>query len=154
MKGIIRNNIKKICKDYIFIENYKDVISNPETKYVCHHRFETHFSDGSSRPQSSFLSAEELKALDMYYNRPPEELIFMTASEHQKLHGKSASRSKKISSKMTGNKNGKNGKGKVVSSEVREKISKTLKENSPLKGKPSDKKGKHWKLVDGKRRWY
>lgn len=25
---------------------------------------------------------------DIYFNRPPEELIFLTKSEHSKLHGK------------------------------------------------------------------
>lgn len=34
------------------------------------------------------LSTAELKALDMYYNRSPEELVFVTKSEHGKIHGK------------------------------------------------------------------
>ena len=32
------------------------------------------------------LTFEELIALDMYYNRPAEELIWLKHSEHSKLH--------------------------------------------------------------------
>ena len=38
-----------------------------------HHRLETHNSDGERRLVN--LTVDELKALDMYYNRPAEELI-------------------------------------------------------------------------------
>jgi hypothetical protein len=32
------------------------------------------------------ITVEELKALDMYYNRPAEELIWLRNKEHSKLH--------------------------------------------------------------------
>lgn len=54
--------------------------------WECHHRLETHFSDGTKRPRNAFLSTAELIALGMYYNRPSEELVFITKSKHMSLH--------------------------------------------------------------------
>lgn len=46
-------------------------------------------------------------------------------------------------------------KGHPVSEETKRKISDTLKAKPDLfKGRPSNKKGLHWKLVDGKRVYY
>lgn len=39
-----------------------------------------------------------------------------------------------------------------TSMEQKRKISESMKGKN--KGKPSPRKGKHWKLVDGKRAWY
>lgn len=77
--------IKEICKDFTKIENYDKAIAD-DALYVCHHRLETHFSDGTPRPKNAHISRDELQALDMYLSRPPEELIFLTLSEHSKLH--------------------------------------------------------------------
>ena len=75
----------KLCIDPAKIEGYERAISDPsDTRYHCHHRYETHTSDGIIR--SVPLSRDELKALDMYYNRPAEELIILTAREHAQLH--------------------------------------------------------------------
>ena len=43
-------------------------------------------------------------------------------------------------------------KGKHLTEEQKRKISESLKGKN--KGRPSPRKGKHWKLVDGKRVWY
>lgn len=84
--------IKRFCKDFSKIENYEKAI-NSEELWECHHRLETHFSDGTSRgTPNNFLSVKELKALDMYYNRPPEEFIFLTKSEHISIHFKGLNR--------------------------------------------------------------
>ena len=77
--------IKEKCKDFTKIENYYKAITD-DALYVCHHRLETHFSDGTPRPNNAHISEDELRTLDMYLNRPPEELIFLTLSEHSKLH--------------------------------------------------------------------
>jgi hypothetical protein len=74
---------KKCCDDVSEIEHYQEAISSPK-RWCCHHRLETHTSDGFLR--AVFLSKEELEALGMYWNRPASELIFMEWSEHQKLH--------------------------------------------------------------------
>lgn len=71
------------CKEYYLIENFDEALRSSE-KYVVHHRLETHFSDGS--PRTVAISADELKALNMYFDRPPEELIFMTVKDHNRLH--------------------------------------------------------------------
>lgn len=54
--------------------------------WCCHHRLQTWTSDGERRLVN--ISADELKSLGMYYNRPAEELIFLTSSEHSILHNK------------------------------------------------------------------
>lgn len=68
------------------IENYEFAKKDNFQGWHIHHRLETHNSDGEKRLVN--LSREELIALDMYYNRPANELIFLTASEHAKLHRK------------------------------------------------------------------
>lgn len=74
----------KICDTPELIENYDKAIADTTQTWQCHHRLETHNSDGERRLVD--ITAKELKALGMYYNRPPEELIFLTVSEHRKLH--------------------------------------------------------------------
>jgi hypothetical protein len=66
------------------IENYAMARSENFKDWSRHHRFETHNSDGEKRLVN--ITVEELKALDMYYNRPAEELIWLRNKEHSKLH--------------------------------------------------------------------
>ena len=76
-------NVSRYCNNVENIEGYKKALTGEEI-YDCHHRLETHTSDGERRTVD--LTREELKALGMYYNRPAEELIFMTHAEHTKMH--------------------------------------------------------------------
>lgn len=66
------------------IENYELAKKDNFNGWHIHHRLETHNSDGEKRLVN--LSRDELIALEIYYNRPANELIFLTASEHQKIH--------------------------------------------------------------------
>ena len=66
------------------IENYQFAKKVNFDGWDIHHRLETHNSDGEKRLVN--LSKAELIALDMYYNRPANELVFLTKSEHMKLH--------------------------------------------------------------------
>lgn len=66
------------------VENYQFAKKDNFDGWCIHHRLETHNSDGEKRLVN--LTRAELKALDMYYNRPANELVFFTASEHMKLH--------------------------------------------------------------------
>ena len=66
------------------IENYQNAKAEGFKDWVRHHRLETHNSDGVKRVVD--ITVEELIALDMYYNRPAEELIYMRNAEHTKLH--------------------------------------------------------------------
>lgn len=81
------------CTDYKNIENYEEAVNSPEM-WECHHRAETHFSDGTEYPSQVSLSKEELIALGMYYNRPASEFIFMTNFDHSQLHSKHKKRTK------------------------------------------------------------
>lgn len=82
----MKHSFEKFCKDYTNIENYEKAKADNFRGWNCHHRLQTWTSDGERRLVD--ITADELKALDMYYNRPAEELIFLTRSEHSKLHKK------------------------------------------------------------------
>lgn len=80
----IISNTKKYCsEDISLIENYDLAILSNEI-YDIHHRLETHDKNGNLLNKS--LSAKKLIQMGLYYNRPAEELIFLSHSEHQKLH--------------------------------------------------------------------
>ena len=108
----MKYNFKYYCKDYENIENYDKAKADDFKNWEVHHRLETHNSDGERREVD--ISMEELKALNMYYNRPASELIFLTIYEHSRLHMK----------------------GKHLSEETRKKI------GAASKGKPAWNKGK------------
>ena len=136
------------CRAPELIENYDKAIADTTHVWNCHHRLETHTSDGERRLVD--ISIAELIALGMYYDRPPEELIFLTKAEHQRLHnvGKSSPMKGKHHTEDTKRKMSESHKGKVLSEEQKRKIS------EKLKGKPKNRQAKHWKLVDGRRVWY
>lgn len=71
---------KQYCKDYENIENYQKAKADNFKGWHCHHRLETHTPDGERRDVD--IGYKELKALGLYYNRPAEELIFLTSREH------------------------------------------------------------------------
>ena len=68
------------------IENYQFAKKDNFDGWNIHHRLETHTSDGEKRLVN--LSKAELIALDMYYNRLANELVFLTKSEHTSLHNR------------------------------------------------------------------
>ena len=76
----MKHEFERYCKDYENIENYQKAKKDDFKGWHCHHRLETHNSDGERRLVD--INHKELKALGMYYNRPPEELIFLTIREH------------------------------------------------------------------------
>ena len=86
------------CEDLSKIENYEEAVNSP-LKWACHHRLETHNSDGERR--SVDLTGKELIALDMYYHRPADELIFLQNSEHIFLHKRNEVRSEEYRRKMS-----------------------------------------------------
>lgn len=68
------------------VQNYELAKADGFKKWVRHHRLETHTSDGFLRPVQ--ITKAELIALDMYYDRPAEELIWLNISVHRIVHGK------------------------------------------------------------------
>ena len=114
----MKHEFERYCKNYKNIENYDKAVADDFKGWHCHHRLETHTSDGIRRPVD--IPMEELKALGMYYHRPAEELIFLTTREHNAFR------------------KGRPGpnKGKKFSDEARRKMAEAKK------GKPSNSKGK------------
>lgn len=198
------------CEDISKIENYELAKKDNFKGWCCHHRLETHNSDSERRAID--MSQKELLALDMYYDRPANELIFMKQCEHTYLHhiGKPKPKSelarkhiseaqigkkgkpmteenkKILSERMKGNTFGKANKGRTspnkgipMSEEQKQKISSLKWWNNGVVNKRSvecpegfvagrlphfteqskerlskARKGKHMKLVDGKRVYY
>lgn len=104
---MINSKAQKFCRDDISkIENYDKAVADSAQSWDVHHRLELTL-DGEFAH-----TATELKRLGMYYNRPYFELIFLTHSEHQRLHNM-----------------GKNNRfyGKNHSDEHRKKIAETMK---------------------------
>lgn len=73
---------RRYCKDPIEkIPGYENAVNSDEL-YVCHHVLELNL-DGER-----VHTADELMRMDMYYNRPYFELVFLSNSEHASLHNK------------------------------------------------------------------
>lgn len=74
------DNKRFCCEDLSLIENYKLAKADNFVGWDLHHRLEI----------GSFytLSVEELKTLDLYFNRPADELIYLRHNEHAALHNK------------------------------------------------------------------
>lgn len=160
---------KKFCKEDISkIENYDKAVNDTTQTWHCHHRTEIWWN----------CSKQDLIDNDCYNNRKACELIFLTPSEHLRLHntGKSISvetrrkLSNRVMSDETRKKISNANIGKVLSEETRRKISNRVISDDTRKkmsdahlGKVlSDKtkqkmskafKGKSWKVIDGKRVW-
>lgn len=142
------------CRHPELIENYDKAMADTTQTWVCHHRLETHSSDGERRLVD--IEVKELIALGMYYDRPPEELIFMTALEHKRLHNiekpKSEEHKRKISEAEKGRhlseewkrKISEANKGKHLSEEHKRKLSEAHK------GKPAWNKGTYESGMKGK----
>lgn len=145
------------CKDDISkIENYELAIADKEHCWECHHRLETHNSDGE--PRKVHLSRAELIVLGVYYYRPASELIFLSKKEHRHLHLHPKNLLEHIKKYGAWN------KGIPISEEQKKKISKKMKGRpNPHTSEWNEKirkanlgnfKGMHWKVVDGRRVWY
>lgn len=127
----MKHGFERYCKDYEKIENYEKAKADNFVGWECHHRLETHNSDGERRLVD--IARKELIALGMYYHRSPEELIFLTESEHNAFKkGKQLSEEHK-------NKIAEAAKGKKLSEEHKKKLSEARK------GKP--KSAEHKKKI-------
>lgn len=74
---MISKNVYLYCKDDIsLIENYEKAFNDKYQSWHCHHRLETELN----------LTPKELIKMEMYFNRPASELIFLTKSDHRKIH--------------------------------------------------------------------
>ena len=134
----MKHHFEKYCKDFKNIENYDKAVVDNFKSWHCHHRLETWTSDGKRRLVD--ITRKELIALDMYYDRPAEELIFLTEAEHMSLHRKGKASPKKgiASSEETRNKMSKALKGKRSGYKDKHHSVETKKKLS------EENKGKHW----------
>ena len=132
---ISKRSAKAYCRDDIsLIENYDKAIADKTRVWDCHHRRET------------IYSVKELIEIGEYYNRPACELIFLTQTDHRRLHhlGKHLSEEtrKKMSEALKGEKcyifgkrlseetrkkMSESKKGKHLSEETRTKLSEAIK---------------------------
>lgn len=137
---MISCKVKRYCINVKDIENYDIAVNSPEI-YECHHRLETHFSDGTPRPKDALLTSDELKALGMYFHRPANELIFLTKSEHARIgsvicaSGEANPMYGKCHSTETRKKLSEALKGKKRSDDFKKKISIIKKNNTNMLGK-------------------
>lgn len=133
------------CMTPELIENYDLAIADKEKVWICHHRKE------------EFYTSKELVEMGMYYNVPPEDLVFCRSEkEHHKYpHKGEEEAKKKISYANKGRKHSEEAKNKMSESQKGNTYSKGKKRSEETKKKLSyAHKGKHWKLVDGKRVYY
>ena len=116
---------KKYCRDELSkIENYDKAIADNTQTWELHHRNEFTL-DGKFAH-----TANELKEMNMYFKRPANELIFLTPSEHIRLHMKNISEehrrkmseAKKNMSEDTRRKMSDAHKGKTQSEETKRKL--------------------------------
>ena len=69
-----------IESEWTLIENYEKAKADNFKGWDCHHRLELH-PDYTVR-----FNRKSLQDLDLYYNRPANELIFLTHAEHARIH--------------------------------------------------------------------
>ena len=124
-----------VCKDDIsLIENYDKAIADTSQMYVCHHK-------AGILPCGRF-SRDDLKKFNLYWHRPASELIFLTKSEHIRLHLLCKHHSEETRKKMSEAQ-----KGKQLSEDTRKKIAEARKgkhRSAETRKKMSEAhKGKH-----------
>lgn len=143
---MISKNVNKFCKDDLsLIENYDKAINDNINVWDCHHRLETDLN----------VSQQYLISNNLYLNRPATELIFLTRTEHRKLHGYqyrgtynlSKELRNEISIRQTGSSN--SFYNHTHNTNARQSISKAQKEfqNKPVVKEKKSKRMKNNKLT-------
>lgn len=118
------------CKDDITkIENYELAKADNFKGWVIHHRLELTLDNELA------CTTNDLIRMYMYYNRPYYELIFLTRSEHSRLHNNTTYYKNTMSKAKKGHK---------VDDTTRRKIG---------AGHIGKHKDLTWKVIDGKRVW-
>lgn len=131
------------CEPLENVENYEVAVNAVEI-YICHHRLGTEFT------------ADELKAKDMYFNRPASELIFVSRAEHTSLHHSGKTVSDEQKAKQSAKMKNKPSwcAGQKLSESHKEHLRKPKKRSAEVIAANKERcKGKTWKLIDGKRVW-
>lgn len=85
IEHFIKTQKNCFCQTPELIENYEQAVADKTQIWVCHHRDEIRVLPSG---MIAIRSKKELIENDRYFNCPPNELIFMTMSDHAKLHSK------------------------------------------------------------------
>lgn len=137
------DQVKRKCKDdFSKIENYDKAVADKTKTWACHHRLEVTL-DGKHNARSK----KELERFGMYYKRPYFELIFLTPSEHRKLHSNTDEERKK-NSKARKNKGNKGRVWSEFGRKFKEHFGITRTDNIKLYNKEEV-----WYQRNGKCRW-
>ena len=127
----VKTHNRCFCQTPELIENYEQAIEDKTQIWVCHHRDEIRKLPSG---MVAVRSSEELIENGRYYNCPPNELIFLTKSEHAKLHADYIQHPKL--STETKQKMSKARKGRKLTKEHKKNISKSHKgKESKLKNR-------------------
>jgi len=96
---MISKNIEKnrICKEYKQVENYEAAIADKEELWVLHHR----------KLEPSRVTKKDLIERNEFYDVAPEELIFLTRSEHMRVSNEGKTYDKSVKDKISQTKVGK-----------------------------------------------
>lgn len=117
---ICYRTVKRFCKDNIEeIENYAEAIADKESTWDCHHKMELHGDYKNT--------LNEMKMMNLYYNRPAYELVFLKHEDHLSLHHKGKKSSDETKKKISQNHVGMLGKNH--SKETKDKIKNKVKES-------------------------
>lgn len=83
---------KQFCsEDISLIENYDLAVADVNITWHCHHKLELELHK----------SRHDLISVNLYYNRPASELIFLTPKDHHSLHHISKNLSNETRKKMS-----------------------------------------------------
>lgn len=129
IKMIDVKRAQKYCRDDISkIENYEKAIADKSQTWDCHHRDEIRTLPSGI---TVIRSKQDLIENGRYYNCPANELIFLTNTEHRKLHNTNMSdeTKKKMSETKKDTYQGEKNPfyGKTHSAETRQKMSEAKK---------------------------
>lgn len=93
-KSVFGSGKHCFCDRPDLIENYDKAIADKSQTWHCHHRMELVVTGAVVDS-----SIQDLKDWGLYYNRPADELIFLTPAEHEALHhtGKAYMKGRKLS---------------------------------------------------------
>lgn len=91
---ISERSAKLYCsEDISLIENYHIAIADKDRMWEIHHRREC---DDEGR---TLFTKKQLIDINVYYNRPASELMFVTRSMHMKIHRENMANAGKIGGK-------------------------------------------------------
>lgn len=129
---MISKTIFRFCETPELIENYELAIADEDNCWDCHHKLE------------AFYTHKELIELGRYWDVAPRDLVFLKRKEHYSWPHKGRLN---LNNAEARRKNSESNKGKKRSDACKQKHRENAKGNTNVRGK-------HWKLVEGKRCYY